>query len=48
MEQRCEGHVRNDEVKFPEGSLRRGQVEGWESSQNEIVLSVKVILILER
>lgn len=40
--------MRNEERKFAEGSLRRGWVEGWESSQNEMMLSLKVVLILER
>lgn len=40
--------MRNDEGKFPEGSLSCGRVAGWESSQDEIMLNVKVILILER
>lgn len=40
--------MRNDEGEFPEGSLRCRWLQGWESSQNEIMLSVKVVLILER
>lgn len=38
-----EGGERTDKGKFPEGSPRR-RVEGWESCQDEIMLSMKVVL----
>lgn len=34
--------------KCPEGSLRRGRLEGWASGQDEIMSNVKVPLIWER